>query len=140
MSAMKSDVLFVAGLASVECTPGVREDAPGSAAIRSGVTGDRNPTAGARHLAVFLALAGGSSGPAGAAKTRRRDQPADLSKAVSPLDVQGAARSPGEGPLRDDPLGAGGDLQIRVWRKQRLGVANVTVPIDTEAYDNLLRR
>ena len=89
----------------------------------------KTPPTGARHPLVLPTPAGGSLG----------DRAPDLSKPVCSLDVQGAAPSLGEGPLTDDPLGAGGDLQIRVWRKQRLGVANVTVPVDTEAHDNLLR-
>jgi hypothetical protein len=77
---------------------------------------------------------------AAAAKTKSGDQVPDLPKAVGPLDVHRAPRSLGEGPFTDDALGAGGDLQVGVWCKQRLGLANVTVPIDAEAYDDRLRR
>ena len=73
-------------------------------------------------------------------KTGRGDQVPDLPKAVGSLDVHRAFWSLGEGPFTEDPLGAGGHLQVGVGRKQSLGLAHVTLPIDIEAHDNLLRR
>jgi hypothetical protein len=68
------------------------------------------------------------------------EQVLELSEAVDSLDVHSATRPLGEAPLTDDALGAGGDLQVGVGRSQRFGLLNVTVPIDIEAHQNLLRR
>jgi len=148
---MKFDVVFVAGPAAVRSGVGNDFSMPNEWWPPAGLVA---PAGGADSVPdgdETLAVAASKPRPpdssnrpvdaepslTAAVKTGSRDQVPDLPKVVGPLNVQGAPRSLGEGPLTDDPLGAGGDLQVGVWRKQSLSLADVTVPIDVEAHDNL---
>src|SRR6185312_10788430 len=61
-----------------------------------------------------------------------------LSPMVGALDGDRLAGVFGEDPPAEDALGAGGDLEIRVERRDSFGVADVPVGLDLETQDHLL--